>query len=123
MNTAANTNTTNTTTNPVPSRSLLTRLHPVGLMISAVVLAGLVLVQGGALLGGNAARAEMTSSTGDFTMMTTDAGSEEMLVVIDQRREVLLVYFVEQNRRLQLADRQSLPDLFTAARRQARGGP
>ena len=88
------------------------------LWVSAGVLAALVVVQGAGLLD-RAASAEMVSNKSGYAIMTTDGGSEEIAVVIDERNETLLVYSIENRRRVVLQDRQSLPEMFTRARQQA----
>lgn len=88
------------------------------LWISAGVMAALVVVQGAGLLD-RPAMAEMTASAGGYTMMTTDGGSNEVGMVIDERNETLLVYSVKNRREVRLENRQSLPELFTRARAQA----
>lgn len=88
------------------------------LWVSAGVLAALVVVQGAGLLD-RPALAEMTASGGGYTIMTTDGGSNEVGLVIDERNETLLVYSVKNRREVRLENRQSLPELFTRARFQA----
>lgn len=94
------------------------------LWASAFLLAGFVIVQAGRM-GGNAAHADMTGSSGDYTLMTTSAGTgddaapNEVLYVIDNREQVLLVYEIEnaQTRRMFLRDGGSLNNLFRQAGR------
>lgn len=88
------------------------------LWVSAGVMAALVVVQGAGLLD-RPAIAEMTASAGGYTIMTTDGGSNEVGLVIDERNETLLVYSVKNRREVRLENRQSLPELFTRARAQA----
>lgn len=92
--------------------------HGGWLWISAGVLAALIVVQGAGLLDRPAA-AGMVSNKGGYVIMTTKAGSDEIAVLIDERNETLLVYTVENRRRVTLQDRQSLPEMFTRARQQA----
>ena len=65
--------------------------------------------------------AEMVSSAGEFTVMTTEGGTDEPLFVIDERQEKLLVYQIEQQRRVQLRSMEDLPKLFRDARARAEG--
>lgn len=85
------------------------------LWVSAGVLAALTIVQGAGLLD-RPAYADMTSNTTGYTIMTTDGGSDETVIVIDDRQEALLVYRHQNRERLQLLDREPLPELFTRAR-------
>lgn len=112
------TNHTDTPTAAVPD-ARPTAHHGGWLWVSAGVLAALTIVQGAGLLD-RPAYAEMTSRAGSYVAMTTDGGSDEILVVIDDRNEYLLVYRNENRQRLSLAAREALPDLFTRAR--ARSG-
>jgi len=90
------------------------------LWASAAVLAGLVIVQAGRMADSRA-MAEMVTQSGDFTLMTTAAQSEELLYVLDNRNEELTVYRVSNQRDLELLYKDSLPELFTAARLSAGG--
>tara|TARA_R110002096_G_scaffold173781_2_gene347908 strand:+ start:48922 stop:49293 length:372 start_codon:yes stop_codon:yes gene_type:complete len=71
--------------------------------------------------------AEMTISDSGYTMMTTNGGADEILVLVDSREESILVYRVAQgaqeNGGLELLERESLSALFSRARAQAVGGP
>ncbi len=92
------------------------------LWISAGVLAALVVVQGAGLLD-RPAFADMVAERSGYTVMTTRAdSSSELVAVIDERNETLLVYTVENRRRVLLGARQSLPELFVRGR-QAAGMP
>lgn len=62
------------------------------------------------------ARAEMVSHVGEYAVLTTDGGNEEVLLVLDQRAEELYVYRVENQSVVELLARESLPELFAAAR-------
>lgn len=88
------------------------------LWVSAGVLAALTIVQGAGLFS-QPAYAEMTASTSAYRMMTTDGGSDELLVIIDDRNETLLVYRQENRQRLSLVDREDLAELFVRARTKA----
>tara|TARA_R110000737_G_scaffold2923_18_gene10253 strand:- start:421359 stop:421730 length:372 start_codon:yes stop_codon:yes gene_type:complete len=71
--------------------------------------------------------AEMTISDSGYTMMTTNGGADEILVLVDSREESILVYRVAQgaqeNGGLELLERESLSAVFSRARAQAVGGP
>ncbi len=88
------------------------------LWISAGVLAALTLVQGAGLLD-RTARAEMVSEKSGYAIMTTDGGTDQILVVLDERNEMLMVYSVENRREMILQDRQPIPDMFVQARTQS----
>lgn len=92
------------------------------LWVSAGVLASLILVQGAGLLD-STARAEMSSTSGAYTMVTTDGGNDEVLLVVDSSQEMLMVYRSDRNQGLQLLDREELSGLFSRARARALGQP
>lgn len=93
------------------------------LWASAFVIAALIIVQA-ARLPGQTAQAEMTSTRGSYTLMTTDSGRggddnpDELLYIIDSRDQILLVYEIEDARKKQmfLRDGASLDALFRLAR-------
>lgn len=103
------------------------------LLASALVLAGLVLVQAGRsgpLAGQSspvapaAALAEMAAVSGGYAAMTTQgqSSSEELLYVLDQRAERLMVYRVENQRNVVLQRSEDLARVFAQARAAAGGG-
>ena len=66
------------------------------------------------------ARAEMAVKAGSYSAMTTRASSQDLLWLIDDANETLFVYGVSNNNReVAFIDRQSLKDLFLAARQRA----
>lgn len=67
--------------------------------------------------------AEMVVTDAGYTMMTTDGGSDEVLVLIDSRDESILVYRVGPSGGLDLLERESLSGIFTRAKTQALGSP
>jgi len=81
----------------------------------------MILAQTGRNIG-SAARAEMVSGSGGYTVMTADGGTDEVLLVLDERNEELFVYRVENQRSVDLQERVSLTKLFADARAAARGG-
>lgn len=91
------------------------RISPGAMWASAFVLAALVILQAGRLVGGEA-RAEMVSQAGTFTVLTADASSEDILLVLDSRKELLLVYKVENANSVELFQRYEVPRLFQDAR-------
>ncbi|MEO1583265.1 MAG: hypothetical protein AAFR96_01680 [Planctomycetota bacterium] len=96
------------------------------LTVSAVALGLIAAVQIGTKLGAGspepAALAEMAASVGEYTLMTTASNdNEEQLFVLDNRNEQLMVYGVNQNAGLKLEARESLSQVFAAARAAAGG--
>ncbi len=76
------------------------------------------------------AMAEMVVSENGYTMMTTNGGNDEILVLVDSREESIMVYRVDLNAQggqgggaMVLLERESLSGVFTRARAQAVGGP
>lgn len=101
------------------------RLAIFGLTASALVLSALVLVQVGRsawaqrLEPGAVAMGDMVNQgvAGEAALLTFDGGSsEDLLLVVDQRREQVLMYRVQNQRTLEFKGRESLRDLFTSAR-------
>ncbi len=101
------------------------------LWASAFVLAGLVLVQvrmatvahGAPPIFGGAqpASAGMVAQAGGYTVMTSESGNEDIMVLLDSRSEELFVYHVENQSSIQLLERQNVPGLFAEARARAQG--
>lgn len=91
------------------------------LWASAIVVLALILTQSSRLVG-NAARAEMVHGAGGYTIMTVDGGTDEVLVILDNRNEEMFVYRVENQAAVDLKERVSLTRLFSDARAAARGG-
>ena len=73
--------------------------------------------------GASVAHAEMVVDKNGYTMMTTDGGNDEVLVVVDSRAEMVMVYRVSPQGGLDLLDREPLSELFTRARAQSLGRP
>ncbi|MCA9302568.1 MAG: hypothetical protein KC996_00450 [Phycisphaerales bacterium] len=87
------------------------------LWVTAGLLCGLIVVQGAGMLESEAV-ADMTTTSQSYSMMTTDGGTDEVLVVVDSRQESLMIYRVNQSNRLQLYKREQLGPLFSRARAQ-----
>lgn len=109
----------NTTLSQDESRSGLNATAP--LWASAIVVLALILTQAGRVVG-SAAKAEMVHATGGYTIMTADGGTDEVLLVLDNRNEELFVYQVANQRSVDLKERVSLTKLFSDARAAAGGG-
>lgn len=92
------------------------------LWVSAGILAALIVVQGGGFFE-SVARAEMSTTSGTFSIMTTDGGNDEILVVADSRQESLMVYRTVNGNTLQMIEREELSSLFSRARARAMGSP
>ncbi len=94
------------------------------LWASAFVITALVIIQAGKLPG-QAAFADMASTRGDYSVMTTNSGRggetdpDELVYVIDNRDQVLLVYEVEDAKRggITLRDGWNLAATFNQARK------
>lgn len=92
--------------------------------ITLIALIGVVfLLSRVAMVTDQPAYAEMVVSDAGYTMMTTDGGSDEILVLVDSRDESILVYRVGASGGLDLLERESLAGIFTRARAQAIGSP
>lgn len=90
------------------------------LWASAFVVFALVLSNAGRL-GESQARAEMIASVGEYRLMTTDGGNEEVVLVLDNRNEDLLVYKVKDQTKLELFQKLEIDRVFTDGRRAAGG--
>ncbi len=88
------------------------------LWASAFVILAVLIFQAGRI-NNNPAQAEMVSRVGEYTLMTTDGGNEEVIVVIDNRNEDLLIYKVLQQKELNLFQKIDLDRLFADAKRAA----
>lgn len=96
---------------------------PVALWASAFVIGALIIVQAGRLPG-NPAHADMSTTRGDYVLLTANAGTggdeapDEVLYVIDNRTQVILAYEVEDatKKRVELRDGGLLDNLFRQAR-------
>lgn len=103
---------------PAPAR----RLTPLALVAAFLTL--LTLVQVFRLHDAEpAAHAELVTRAGFLTALTANAGNEEILVVLDDRSEILLVYRTDPRSGVQQAARLPLQALFTDARARALGRP
>lgn len=62
------------------------------------------------------------SQTGGLTVLTSEAGNEDLLVVLDSRNEELFVYRTDLKQGSQLLQRYPVAQLFTDARARSLGG-
>lgn len=111
-------NTTNTTNTPISTVSTAPIGQPKSdgwLWASAAALTAIVLLATTGAFN-RTAYAEMTATTGGYTALTTDGGSDEVLVVTDDRSESLMVYQVLSGKKLELLAKHELPELFRGAR-------
>lgn len=92
-----------------------------GALLVALAAALAVLIGVQALRLGTPARADVVSSTGGLTVMTAEASSQDVLLVLDGRAEELMVYRVENQNSIELHNRYSLPRVFAEARNKALG--
>jgi hypothetical protein len=95
--------------------------------LSAAILAALTVLQWNrrevveptpalGLLGSPAMGSQVVSQAGGITMMTVAGTNDDVLLVIDDRREQLFVYRAENQNTFTLLQRASLPQLFADAR-------
>lgn len=119
----------NTPTTPNHAPFTPSRAGTLALLASAFVLAGLLLSQlnsrdVAARLAGPGAYAQAVNQggTSEVSLLATDIGSEDALVVIDQRREELLLYRITGQKQIDFKGRESLRELFVQARGNVRRG-
>jgi hypothetical protein len=92
-----------------------------GLWASAFILLVLVMIQAQPLLaqgllgGGHTASAGMVSQAGSVTVMTADAGNDDVLLVLEGRGEELFVYRTSRDG-MQIQQRLAVPKLFQDAK-------
>lgn len=65
----------------------------------------------------------VVSQTGGLTVLTTEAGNEDIVVVLDARNEEMFVYRSDLKVGMQLLQRYPVAQLFTDARARTIGGP
>lgn len=61
--------------------------------------------------------AESVSRVGDYTVMTFNAGSDDVLAILDGRGEELFTYRVKNLNQFEFLGREKLPEMFATARR------
>lgn len=88
--------------------------------LAAVLLAALLAVQ---MWRPAPAEGAVVSRAGGLTVLTCDAGNEDILVILDERNEWLNVYRTDGRLGVQLLQRLPLPDLFAEARARSLGRP
>jgi hypothetical protein len=66
--------------------------------------------------GGGSAHAGMVSQRGQHTVMTTESGNEDLVLVLDGRSENLFVYRMSQQNGIQLFQKLALPQVFVDAK-------
>ena len=130
---------------PHPAAPVLRRSPRVWLWASAFVLAALLLMQINSLTsaGGrpdlghragapapgftfdpplaSAALAGDVARVGDQTMLTFNAGDDDVLAVVDSRAEQMLVYRIRNRTSFELLGVYSLPELFVTGQRVGSG--
>jgi hypothetical protein len=65
----------------------------------------------------------VVAQTGGLTVLTSEAGNEDLLVVLDARNEELFIYRSDLKVGMQLLQRYPVAQLFTDARARTIGGP
>lgn len=100
---------------PAPSGRIDT--GAAALWASAFVVMAMIITQASNARLGNEARADI-ASVGSLTVTNIrEREDSDILVVINDVQERLYVFGIEQSRSLVLRETQSLPDIFTSARR------
>jgi hypothetical protein len=108
----------NTANSDQPSRA------PTGLWASAFVLFALILIQAEPIIAqqglgkgaqAHAAQSGMVSQVGPITVLTADAGSDDVLLVLEGRSEELYVYRTDRNG-IQLQQRMPVSKVFQDAK-------
>lgn len=95
-----------------------------GLAVLSMVLAGAVVMQAWAQIGRAAdGRSGMISQTGGYALMSSDAGQDDIVLVLDNRNEKVMVYRVENQSSLLLYSKLDLPRTFLDARGRNQGRP
>ncbi len=101
------------------------------LWASAAIIAALIIVQLGKLADGGGRSgpgvalaalpmgmgAESVSRVGDYTVLTFNAGNDDVLAILDGRGEELFTYRVKNLREFEFLGRERLPELFATSRR------
>lgn len=120
MNQTATSNTSsNTSTNSAASFSRALTMSATALILLITFQAAAYLPQFGR--SSNIASAGQVSQVGGFTIMTSDANTEDILLLLDGRNEQLSVYRNENNNTVQLYQKVSLPRLFSDAKAREQG--
>ncbi len=89
---------------------------------TAIAIGALVVVDATAQVGsGGGSRSGMVSQAGGYTVLTSDAGNEDIVVVLDTRNEQLMAYRVDAAGVIQLQQKVGLPKLFSDARAKSMG--
>ncbi|MCA9277622.1 MAG: hypothetical protein H6815_02400 [Phycisphaeraceae bacterium] len=55
---------------------------------------------------------DAVASAGDFTILASDGGNEDVVLVLDNRNEELLAYKIRNQNQIELLQRASLAELF-----------
>lgn len=87
------------------------------LWASAFVIMAMIITQASNARLGKEARADV-SSVGSMTVTNIQAREDsDVLLVLNDAQERLYIYGLEQGRSLELLQTQSLPEIFSSARR------
>ncbi|MFG0256335.1 MAG: hypothetical protein ACF8GE_00355 [Phycisphaerales bacterium JB043] len=86
------------------------------LWASAFVILAIIILQASRVAPESSARAGLIAQSGDLSVLTADAGTEQDLVlVLDRFEGTLLVYTVEQRDRLELVQNYQLESMLRNA--------
>ncbi len=109
---------------------LVARLAVPALWMIAGVMLGIALFRGDEssaqdIIRGmaNRANAGMVSHSGSYAVLTSEAGNEDLVVVLDQRTESVLIYRGDLQRGIELQQRLNLPRTFEDSRLRTLGKP
>lgn len=111
-------------------RGLIARVAVPALWMVAGIMLGIALFRGDEssaqdIIRGmaNRAHAGMVSHSGSYAVMTSEAGNEDLVVVLDQRTESVLIYRGDVQRGIELQQRLNLPRTFEDSRLRTLGKP
>lgn len=96
------------------------RARPAALWASACVILALIIITAGRAPQA-VAQSNMVSATSSYTLLSTDGGSEDVIVVLDSRGEEILVYKILNQSKIELYQKVPLPDTFIRGRAGVQG--
>ena len=86
-------------------------------IITAVVLAALMVVRLSMLTAPAQAASDVVSQAGDYTVLTLGADNDDVLIVLDGRNETLSAYRVKNKTSIELLEARELKAIFLEGRR------
>lgn len=110
------------------TRTTLQKAAVPAMWVLAGVLLTLLFLRGDPLAGaprvfgsGGQAFAGLVAHAGNMAILTSEAGNEDIVLVLDGRTEQILAYRANTSEGIKLVQRASLPQLFLDARTRAQG--